>query len=105
MSNVPGMVAFIAAVASKSTTADSYSCGSGGDVTLRRLAKTSGGRLTLVPGDAGLGGIVSLVQGIRTLLVLRRRDKAGSTAAEASVSNKFELVGEAFVHGIMDGSV
>jgi len=58
----------------------------------RRLAKTSSGRLALVPGDAQAGDVIVLCKGGSVPLCLRRADET-----------VFGLLGEAYVHDIMDG--
>lgn len=58
----------------------------------RKLAKTKRGHLALVPGDAQAGDVMALCKGGRVPLCLRRADAAAYT-----------LLGEAYVHEIMDG--
>lgn len=58
----------------------------------RKLAKTKRGHLALVPGDARAGDVIALCKGGRVPLCLRRADAAAYT-----------LLGEAYVHEIMDG--
>lgn len=59
----------------------------------RRLGFTQNGRVCLLPSRAELGDKIALFQGGRVPVVLRAKEGSGSR----------ELVGEAFVHGIMDG--
>ena len=58
----------------------------------RRLARTKNGHLALVPGDAQAGDPIVLCMGGRVPLCVRRGDDAVST-----------LLGEAYVHALMDG--
>jgi hypothetical protein len=67
-----------------------------GPTKLRRVGRTAGvGCLCLVPAEARTGDRLWLVRGGRVPLVLRPR---GDVADDA-----WELVGEAYVHGIMYG--
>lgn len=59
----------------------------------RRLGFTQNGRVCLLPSRVELGDKIALIQGGRVPVVLRARGDSGSR----------ELIGEAFVHGIMDG--
>ena len=58
----------------------------------RRLARTEKGYLALVPAHAGVGDSIALCKGGKTPLVLK-----------PSVAGSWELVGDAYVHGIMNG--
>ncbi|WAO89022.1 HET domain-containing protein [Fusarium falciforme] len=60
----------------------------------RRLGRGENGFLALLPGDAEVGDRIVLVKGGRVPLLLRR-DGEG----------QYRLVGEAYVHGIMDGEM
>jgi hypothetical protein len=55
----------------------------------RRLGRTKGGYLCLLPADAGVGDMIALCKGGQTPLVMR--------------PNGGILVGEAYVHGMMNG--
>lgn len=57
----------------------------------RRLGKTNGGRLCLLPASTEAGDSIALLQGGRTPYILR------------AAGGSFELVGETFVHGTMYG--
>jgi hypothetical protein len=60
-------------------------------VHMRRLCRTTGGYIGLVPGGAGKGDEICLVKGARVPFVLR-------------VCGDFRrFIGECYVHGIMDG--
>lgn len=59
----------------------------------RRLARTSEGRLCLLPSEAQVGDVLYLLQGSSTPHLLRKKD------------GDFEHVGEAFVHGMMYGEL
>ncbi|KAN0094266.1 HET domain containing protein [Hyaloscypha variabilis] len=63
----------------------------------RRLARTQRGRLCLVPAEVEEGDAVVLVKGGRVPLVIRyhRADQDGT--------HTWKLVGECYVHGLMDG--
>ena len=60
----------------------------------RRLGRGENGFLALLPGEAEVGDRIMLVKGGRVPLLLRR-DEEGL----------YRLVGEAYVHGIMDGEM
>ncbi|KAI8673285.1 Cyclic nucleotide-binding domain-containing protein [Fusarium keratoplasticum] len=60
----------------------------------RRLGRGENGFLALLPGEAEVGDRIVLVKGGRVPLLLRR-DEEGM----------YRLVGEAYVHGIMDGEM
>ncbi|KAM7184773.1 Heterokaryon incompatibility protein (HET) domain containing protein [Naviculisporaceae sp. PSN 640] len=61
----------------------------------RRLGKTKGGYLALLPGVTRVGDVVALCEGGKTPLVLRSR----------GYGNLFELVGDCYVHGVMNGEM
>ena len=58
----------------------------------RRMIRTQDGYLALVPGDTEVGDRVFLLKGGRVPVVLRRREEG-----------RWEVVGEAYVHGVMKG--
>ncbi|KAH8811230.1 heterokaryon incompatibility protein-domain-containing protein [Xylogone sp. PMI_703] len=60
--------------------------------SLRRLARTRKGHLCLVPSDTKAGDSVALFAGGRVPLIVRRDTGA-----------RFRLLGESYVHGIMNG--
>jgi Heterokaryon incompatibility protein (HET) len=59
----------------------------------RRLGKTSNGYLALLPADTRVGDSVVLCEGGQTPLILRSNGSA------------FELVGDSYVHGMMNGEL
>ncbi|TGJ84337.1 hypothetical protein E0Z10_g4387 [Xylaria hypoxylon] len=61
----------------------------------RRLARLGNGYLALVPREAEVGDRIVLVRGGAVPLVLR--------AAKDAATGKSMLLGEAYVHGVMDG--
>jgi hypothetical protein len=63
-----------------------------GHVTLRRIARTKKGHLCLVPGSTQPGDEVWLFRGSKVPLVVRPDE-----------GEHWKLVGEAFIHGIMNG--
>jgi len=63
----------------------------------RRLARTQRGRLCLVPAEVEEGDAVVLVKGGRVPLVIRYH-RAGKDG-----THTWKLVGECYVHGVMDG--
>ena len=62
----------------------------------RRLVTTSDDCLGLVPAGAMAGDVVTIVIGYNVPLLLRRAQ--GET-------RRFSLIGECYVHGVMDGEV
>ncbi|GKT79780.1 ankyrin and HET domain-containing protein [Colletotrichum tofieldiae] len=64
-------------------------------ISLRRLFVAEDGRMGLVPMDAQVGDTVALLEGGRVPYILRRSQHGGHFT--------YELVGDAYVHGIMDG--
>jgi len=61
----------------------------------RRLGRGEDGSLALLPGDAKVGDGLMLVKGGRQPLVLRKDERGGE--------GLYSFVGEAYVHGAMDG--
>lgn len=61
----------------------------------RRLGRGENGFLVLLPEEAEVGDRIALVKGGRVPLVLRRDEGVGEGG--------YRLVGEAYVHGVMDG--
>ncbi|KAF1847162.1 uncharacterized protein K460DRAFT_392591 [Cucurbitaria berberidis CBS 394.84] len=74
---------------------------------LRRVARTVKGYLGLVPDSSQVGGAVWLSQGARVPFVLRRAVGIERTDEDAPRvgEERWEVVGEAYVHGIMEGEV
>ncbi len=68
----------------------------------RRLCITKRGYIGAVPPLAREGDVVYLIQGAQAPFVLRSVATTDTGSNESS-SNSFKLVGEAYVHGIMDG--
>ncbi|KAH6712358.1 heterokaryon incompatibility protein-domain-containing protein [Leptodontidium sp. MPI-SDFR-AT-0119] len=66
----------------------------------RRLGKLGNGWLGMMPGDAKVGDIVILARGGRVPLVVREEALNGG-----DVQKRMRFVGEAYVHGIMDGEI
>ncbi|KAK5658483.1 hypothetical protein OQA88_1872 [Cercophora sp. LCS_1] len=67
-------------------------------VCVRRFALTEGGRMALVPPLAVVGDVVCVGVGLEAPLILRKgKDMDGEVV--------YQLVGEAYVHGIMDGEL
>ncbi|KAK0120495.1 hypothetical protein ONS96_010704 [Cadophora gregata f. sp. sojae] len=63
----------------------------------RRLGKLENGWLGVLPGDARVGDIVVLARGGRVPLVVRKE--------EVEEKERILFVGEAYIHGIMDGEI
>jgi hypothetical protein len=61
-------------------------------VTARRLCWTEAGHLALVPGETRLDDEVWLLRGGKLPFILRRVD-----------GGDFELIGDCYIHGVMDG--
>jgi hypothetical protein len=59
----------------------------------RTMGRTKGGRLALVPDGTLVGDIIAVCKGGRVPLVLR----------SASTRESFQIVGESYVYGVMDG--
>lgn len=68
----------------------------------RSLCVTKRGYIGAVPPLARSGDIIYLIQGAQVPFVLRPV-AATDLGSNESSSNSFELVGEAYIHGIMDG--
>lgn len=89
--------------------------------TERRFAVTQEGRFALVPELARVGDVVCVIEGMPTPYVLRNGGKSINTsndvasdgapnnmcrhraAVKAEVKGPFQLVGQCYVHGLMDG--
>jgi hypothetical protein len=65
---------------------------------MRRFAVTEKGYFALVPRGAQLGDEVAVFDRACVPFVIRRKQVGGD-------GGKFELLGEAYVHGIMEGEV
>jgi hypothetical protein len=66
----------------------------------KQFAVTKGGYMTLVPWGTESGDVLSIFWGSRTPHVLRR--VPGSALEQ---EGRFRLVGDAYIHGLMDGAV
>src|SRR5438045_3502759 len=69
----------------------------------RMLALIAGGYMGLVPPLTEVGDLVCVFHGAQTPFVLRRCDD--SVAGQVTDGRDFSLVGECYVHGIMDGEI
>lgn len=73
---------------------------------MRRFAITSRGMIGLVPRTTQPGDEVALLSGGQVPYILKRADEHGATDEHNSHDDKhlrFHLIGEAYMHGIMDG--
>ncbi|KAL2061199.1 hypothetical protein VTL71DRAFT_7472 [Oculimacula yallundae] len=75
----------------------------GSCASMRRFAVTKDGFMAIVPAMAKVDDVVSIASGARYPLLLRKK-------GEMQIPNKgilscYELVGECYVHGIMDGEM
>ncbi|KAI0433017.1 heterokaryon incompatibility protein-domain-containing protein [Xylaria sp. FL1042] len=71
-------------------------------INMRRLFVSDGdGWIGLVPSDAAIGDSVMLLEGGRVPYILRRVSNLDN---DSNIQDSYELVGAAYVHGIMDGS-
>lgn len=68
----------------------------------RKFAVMRNGYMGIVPPLSEVGDVVSIVLGARTPLLLRRSRKVEEFQKEGKL---FELVGECYVHGMMDGEM
>ncbi|PMD41991.1 HET-domain-containing protein [Hyaloscypha variabilis F] len=65
----------------------------------RKFCVTSGGRLALVPHGSSEGDVVCVIRGVHIPFVVRPVGQKDSKETDAN----YHLVGECYVHGIMDG--
>lgn len=70
----------------------------------RRLCVTKLGYIGFVPPLASEDDVICLIQGAQVPFVLRPAQISGSYSVSPSV-RKYQLVGEAYVHGVMDGEL
>ena len=70
----------------------------------RKLCITELGYIGVVPRFSRDGDIICLIQGAQVPFVLRPVSKS-SSRSDMSLPRRFELVGEAYIHGIMDGEL
>ncbi|KAK5947079.1 hypothetical protein PMZ80_001225 [Knufia obscura] len=66
----------------------------------RRFAILKNGSLATVPWDAEVDDLVMLIEGARVPFVVKAQDKAHKQDDPMS----FELIGDCYVHGLMDGA-
>ena len=71
-------------------------------MSMQKLAVTKEGYMAILPTMAKVGDMVLIVCGRRCPLVLRRK---GGGAYEGVGGTCYELMGECYVHGIMDGEM
>jgi hypothetical protein len=71
--------------------------------SLRRLARTKGGRLVLVPRETRVGDKVALVKGADMPLIIRPCGEDGGGADGNGSGVQWTLVGDSYVHGVMYG--
>ncbi len=71
---------------------------------LRRMARTQGGLLGLVHDSSQVGDSVWLLQGARVPFVLRRAEPQ-SEAEDGERLERWEVVGDTYMHGVMHGEV
>jgi hypothetical protein len=82
----------------------------------RKFCVTRGGRLALVPHGSSKGDVVCVIRGVHTPFVVRPVGQKASKETDANVASgrgpgecqaslegEYHLVGECYVHGIMDG--
>ncbi|KAH7327416.1 heterokaryon incompatibility protein-domain-containing protein [Rhexocercosporidium sp. MPI-PUGE-AT-0058] len=72
-------------------------------VSMRKFAVTSNGYMAVVPALSEVGDVVSVVCGARYPLLLRNKPEVQYHNGEMRAVH--ELVGECYVHGIMDGEL
>ncbi|KAH7348530.1 heterokaryon incompatibility protein-domain-containing protein [Rhexocercosporidium sp. MPI-PUGE-AT-0058] len=70
---------------------------------LRRLGRLENGWLGMMPKGARVGDVLVLVRGGKVPLVVRREALKG--AGEDEMKMRVRFIGEAYVHGIMDGEI
>ena len=65
----------------------------------RSFCVTEHGYMGLVPRTARVGDVVCLLEGAQTPFILRANDSSESSGEDLS----WNLIGEAYIHGVMDG--
>ncbi|KAI0814575.1 heterokaryon incompatibility protein-domain-containing protein [Xylaria sp. FL0064] len=71
-------------------------------INMRRLFVSDGdGLIGLVPSDAAIGDSVVLLEGGRVPYIIRLVRDLGD---DSNIQDSYELIGAAYVHGVMDGS-
>lgn len=104
------LVAAISQLGSKYTTGLTAACRN------RRFCVTHGGQLTLAPPESREGDVVCVIRGLQTPFIVRpvgqkTIEEINTNSASAEVpkerqsclGGEYHLVGECYVHGIMDG--
>ncbi|KAF0330067.1 heterokaryon incompatibility protein [Colletotrichum asianum] len=76
-----------------------------GSTISRRIAITSSGMITLVPVMTDPGDSVVFLVGGSVFYVLRRLADVQDTDDDSVSTKTFRFIGEAYVHGLMDGEV
>ena len=71
----------------------------------RRMARTQNGYLGLVPDSSQIGDSIWLLQGASVPMVLRKAALNEQQAGDAEKLEKWELMGDSYVHGVMQGQV
>jgi len=79
-----------------------WGTGMGTCMSMQKLAVTKEGYMAILPTMAKVGDTVLIICGRRYPLVLRRK---GGGAYERVGGTCYELMGESYVHGIMDGEM
>jgi len=101
-----GLVATISQLSSKYMTRLAAACKN------RRFCVTHGGQLTLAPPGSREGDVVCVIRGLQTPFIVRpvgQKINTNSASAEvpkerqSRLEGEYHLVGECYVHGIMDG--
>jgi hypothetical protein len=67
----------------------------------RRFALTKGGYMAFVPPNTAVGDRVVIFKGARTPFLVR----AGAQSGDQGARDRYQLVGECYVHGMMNGEV
>ncbi|RYP49315.1 hypothetical protein DL768_004940 [Monosporascus sp. mg162] len=76
--------------------------GNNGAMIGRRMARTDTGYISLVPEETEEGDSIVLLEGGKAPLVVRP-DKSGPQKKEISKLTRWEILGETYVHGAMNG--
>lgn len=69
----------------------------------RKFAAIGGGYMGLVPAGTKVGNVIAIIQGAQTPFVLRPLGQVVSEELPTRIV--YELVGECYVHGMMDGEM
>jgi hypothetical protein len=57
----------------------------------------------LVPSDTQVGDIIGIFLGVPVPFVLRHKERIEGSSETLYIRTKFDLVGECYIHGLMDG--